>query len=442
LRPVALVSAVDRPVHLAEPGTTSSTPLPRPAPYVGVEVGLPAHPGPDRLTAVLTGDGLVLRAVLEDGQAWLEVERQTGPQVLRSRRSSRVTGPVDALGLALTGTHVTVLTRAAGRWTGRARTDLVDSTADVRDPAWLAGLEVRHDGAATRVLAGGFGQVGLRDTRLVTHADGTPYDDGSGRAWLCATSAGPGHFGTGHTSVWALDPATLELAHTADLFFTRPDGRVFGDHATHLLRDDDAWLVATNSWGDLDPTREGARVEVLLARSAADLRHGVHVLDAAPLALPTRGRCVGVWDPHLLRTDAGWLVGYVQATRFFRFHPVLAQGPTLDALRLRASAPRRRATEGTTLLPRPEGTLVLFSDGRDGRRGERAQWVVADLDLQPRGTLDAPYPTNIPWPTLVPDGEGDGALLVTFDGTRHGGRVCGYGTHGDLVVLRGEPGRS
>ena len=179
---------------------------------------------------------------------------------------------------------------------------------------------------------------------------------------------------------------------------------------------------------------------MLLGRSTADLRHGVHVLDAAPLALPTRGRCVGVWDPHLLRTDAGWLVGYVQATRFFRFHPVLAQGPTLDALRLRASAPRRRATEGTTLLPRPEGTLVLFSDGRDGRRGERAQWVVADLDLQPLRTLDAAYPTNIPWPTLVPDG--DGALLVTFDGTRHGGRVCGYGTHGDLVVLRGEPGRS
>lgn len=436
-------------MHLEQPGTTSSTPLPRVAPYVGVEVGLPAAPGAGRLAATLTGAGLVLRAVLEDGQAWLEVDGPGGAQVLRSRRSGRVTGPVDALGLALTGTHVIVLTRADGRWTGRARTDLVDSPVDVRDPGWLDGLVAGHDGPAGHVLAGGFGQVGLRDTRLVTHADGTPYDDGSGRAWLCATSAGPGHFGTGHTSVWALDRATLELTHTADLFTTRPDGRVFGDHATHLLRDGATWLVATSTWGDLDPAREGARVEVLLASSGADLPHGVHLLDAAPLALPTQGRCVGVWDPHLLRTAEGWLVGYVQATRFFRFHPVLAEGPALDALRLRASAPRRRATEGTTLLPRPGGTAVLLSDGRDGRRGEREQWVVADLDLRPVGVLDATYPTNIPWPTLVPEGpggpeshEGGGWLLVTFDGTRHGGRVCGYGTHGDLVVLRGEPGRS
>lgn len=340
---------------LETPGPASSTPLPRPAPCAAVEGGLAG----DRLVLTLAGDGLVLRAVHEAGETWLEVDGT----VLRSRWSSRADDPVDAVGLTLTGTHVVALTRTGGAWTGRARADLLDLRPDapVRDPAWLAGLAVGHEGAAASLVAGGFGQVGLRDVRLVTQADGSPLER-DGLTWLCATSAGPGHFGTGHTSVWSLDRSTLEVEHRADLFFQRPSGpEVFGDHASHLVRDGDGWLVATSTWGDLDPAREGARVEVLLARSDADLLEGVHVLAASSLPLPTRGRAVGVWDPHLLRTGDGWLVGYVQATKFFRFHPVLAHGPSLDALALSAAAPDRRATEGTTLLPRPGGDPLVLA---------------------------------------------------------------------------------
>jgi hypothetical protein len=48
--------------------------------------------------------------------------------------------------------------------------------------------------------------------------------------------------------------------------------------------------------------------------------------------------------------------------------------------------------------------------------------------------LDAPYPTNLPWPSLA---EVDGGwLLATFNGRRAGGDLLGYGTHGDLVVMR------
>jgi hypothetical protein len=36
---------------------------------------------------------------------------------------------------------------------------------------------------------------------------------------------------------------------------------------------------------------------------------------------------------------------------------------------------------------------------------------------------------------VVPLGDGDW-LLVTFDGTPVGGPLTGYGTHGDLVVMR------
>ncbi|MEE3128009.1 MAG: hypothetical protein VX494_12435 [Actinomycetota bacterium] len=453
MRPVDPVSAVDRPVSRTLPGRTSVTPLPRRAPYAAVRAGLVDR---EPLALSLAGPDLLLRAAYDGEHCRLELDGVTGPVVLRSRRDGRA-GDAAALALCLTGTHAAVLTQdhEGGPWTGRARVDLATSHPRAarltRSPTWLEDLQVGHDGAATALVAGGFGQLGLRDLRLVTHADGRPYDDGSGRLHLTATSAGPGPFGTGHTSVWAFDPARVGsgagapeaglLTHTADLFVRRRgSSAVLGDHAGHLLRDDDAWLLATSTWGDFDPDRHDASVGVTLAETDVDLLHGVHVVSGEPLPLPADDPSVGVWDPHLLRTDDGWLVGYVSATRFFRFHPVIAAGPDLDSLALRAADPFRRASEGTTLLTLHGGagsprTIVLVSDGRDGPRAAREQWAVLDPDLRPRGVLEAAYPTNIPWPTLVPHGED--WLVVTFDDTRQGGRVCGYGTHGDVVVMRG-----
>ena len=77
---------------------------------------------------------------------------------------------------------------------------------------------------------------------------------------------------------------------------------------------------------------------------------------------------------------------------------------------------------------------MLASDGRDGRRGQRRGYPVFDLRLAEVGALDAPYPTNIPWPTLVR--EGGGWLMVGFNGRPYGGPLVGYGSHGDVVLLR------
>jgi hypothetical protein len=76
--------------------------------------------------------------------------------------------------------------------------------------------------------------------------------------------------------------------------------------------------------------------------------------------------------------------------------------------------------------------MVLASDSRKNPRGHRAEFPVFDLSLRQTGRLDAPYPTNVPWPTLAETD--DGWVLVTFNGTRAGGDLAGYGTHGDLVV--------
>lgn len=428
-----------RPVDLLAPGsigvdTTSAgmVPLPAVAPYVAATAA--AYDGS---VLALRLAGLRLSASLGGGSLSLGVSRGLDARELRSRRFHRAEEPA-RIGLSLTGTHLTAWSLEAAGWVARARHDLRDEL-DTRDEHSLADLRVElPDGGGT---AGGFGQLGLRDVRFVTDLDGRPLRDGTS-LWLSATSAGPGFFDTAHTSVWRLDPAGLEVVHSADLFFRRPDRPgVFGDHATHLVRTDDGWLVATSTWGDFEKptTRAGRRtasgLRVTLAESEADLLHGTHVLDTRELPLPTDGlTSVATWDPHLVRRDGAWLVGFVNARRFFDFHPALAGGPSLDDLRLLGAATGRTSTEGTTLVEVDGRMVVLASDGRDSPRGLRARFPVLDLAMAEVGLLDAPYPTNLPWPSV--GRLDDGWLMATFNGRPAGGKLLGYGTHGDLVLMR------
>ncbi len=426
LPPFEIIHRV-RPVDLVRP-----TPTPPRAPYVGSEAAV--SPGA-AAGLVLASGGVELVGTLDDRGLALRVTVDGRTTHHRTRRHARPAGKVERIGLTLTGAHLVLWSHEHGEWLARARVDLGDRV-DVHDEAWLADLEHGATGAATDLRHGGFGQLGLRDLRLVTHADGTAYREDDGLVLLTATSAGPGAFPTGHASVWSLHPERLDLEHRADLFFRRPDRPgVYGDHACHLLRDGDRWRVAASTWGDFDRSSADASVAVTLAESTDDLTRGVHVLDTQVLALPVTGfASVGVWDPHLVRTDDGWTVGYVSAQKFFRFHPVLAQGPSLDRLSVRAAATDRRATEGTTLVRVGRTWRVLASDGRDGRRDQRARFPVLDLDLRETGVLDAPYPTNLPWPTLLPTD--DGWLMITFNGTAYGGPLVGYGSHGTVVVAR------
>jgi hypothetical protein len=442
-----------RPVRLVVPGTA----LPAVAPCVAVQAELI---GTRRAELALTSGGDSVTATY-DGTVTLHVTTGSTTTEHRSRRYGRPAGEVAAVALALTGPQVTAFTRERGRWVARARYDLTDRL-DTHDETWLGALQATSTGPVDHVETGTFGQLGLRDLRVVSNADGSPFEHSDG-ILLTASSSGPGFFPTGHTSVWTLDPETFELEHLSDLFFRRPDRPgVFGDHASHLLRHRDRWLVATSTWGDfvtpgrrqprssaaLRPgpqskdfelpsrKRPGTGVRVTVAETRADLLSGQHVLDTRALDLPTSGpRSVGVWDPHLVRSDGEWLVAYVSAPRFFRFHPALARGANLDTLQLHAADLERRATEGPTLVHLDDGWRLLASDGRAGRRGQRAAFPVFDLDLQQLGRIDATYPTNLPWPTVVR--HGDDWLMVGFNGASYGGPLVGYGSHGQVVVQRG-----
>lgn len=476
LRPVSLVAeAGGARLDLAGDGLDdprlvgAGAPLAAPAPCVAAEATLrDAADGPVEVALLLGGWRLAGWYDPRRGRTGLTLTPPDGPPAaLRSRRHGRARERPTKLGLALTGPWLSLLTHERGAWVVRARTDLRDhaGTPDVHDQAVLAGLAV---GLAvglgpvpggvgrrlTRLRAGGFGQLGLRDVRLVTDADGEPLRDGR-RLWLTATHAGPAFADAAHTGVWLLDPDAGALEHTGDLFVRRPSPRrpggapgVHGDHAVHLLRDGDAWLLAATTWNELgpDPRRRppppGA-VTTVLARSDDDPRRGCRVLEATPLRLPVSPGVVGSWDPHLRREpDGGWLVAFVEADRWFRFHPALASGPDLASLEPRAADPDRSATEGVTLARLGDAedpaapVRVLVSDGPDSPAERRRRYVALDLDLREVGRLEAEYPSNLPWPTLARDG--DGWWLVTFDGTPAGGRLPGYGTHGDLVVARSE----
>lgn len=406
-----------RPVEVARPGTLDAAL----APYLAIEVAA----SPTVELALVSGDDR-LAVRYDAGGFSLAVTTGRLTTDHRSRRSGRPEAEVERVALTLTGTRLGVLARETGTWVARGVVDLRDRL-DPHDEAWLA--DVRAEGGD---LAG-FGQLGLRDVRLVTHADGSPVTRGDALL-LTATSAGPGFFDTAHTSVWALDPARAELTHLSDVFFRRPDQPgVYGDHASHLVRDGDRWLLATSTWGDFDLHRKDATVAATLAETDADLLAGRHVLDTRPLALPTTGlTSVGVWDPHLVRDGDGWLAAYVSARKFFRFHPVVAAGPTLDELTLVGAAPSLKETEGSTLVQRDGRWLLLASDGVARRY---PVWEVAADGLVALDDLDAPYPSNIPWPTVV-EHAGE-TWLVGFDGEPVGGRIVGYGSHGALHLARG-----
>lgn len=469
-----------------------SAQAPAAAPYVAVEIGLDQADGAadgatDGATEGATsgspgrvvvgwrsagGVGLHGWADLGSRHVGLEVTDRAGVvRTLRSRRLGRLSRRPARLALTVTGNALTLLVADAehATWTARARFDVPTALLDLRDERVPAGLTLTlrapADAGVRWLRAGAFGQLGLRDLHVATTPEGdvVRHDDG---VLMAATSAGPGFFPTAHTSLWRFDPASGRLDHLSDVFFrrrptpalraartrrgaghrtfSRSGPGVYGDHGTQVIRAPDGWLVLTSSWGDF--THQGVRI--LTARTDADLTRGTHVLDATPLPLPTHD--LGAWDPHLMRLtgtrdeqdEEDWVLAYVAAQRFFDHHPVLARGPAPDRLRSVGADLRRHATEGVVLVRVAEGAdpVLLASDGRPVGRSRRERlgpppgFPVFDLALRQIGRLTAPYPTNLPWPNVWR--EGDDWWLVTFNGARAGGSLTGYGTHGDVVVMR------
>lgn len=416
-----------RPVRLVQQERTSGFR----APFVAVEALL--APGSDAVLE-LRSDGVSLRGAYDATRRrlHLEVVDATGTTSRHvSRRHGRVDAPPHAIALTLTGRWLTVWSRAASTeaWVARARVHVTDRV-EVRDPAFLHALQVTPPSGVRAWRSGTFGQIGLRDVHVVTHADGSAYTR-EGRHYVTATHAGPGFADAAQTGVWSWLPGTDDLRHESSLWWLR-GGLLHGDHAAHLVREGDRWLALTSTWGDFDRTR----MAITLTVTEADLLAGEHVLSGDELRLPEPGgRHVGVWDPHLVRIGESWHLAWVAARRYFDFRPVLGRAPTPQGpWQLLGSADDRTATEGCVIVQTEDGWRVLASDGADNPRGHRRGYPAFDLAMREVGALTAPFSSNIPWPSVV---EHDGAWsMITFDGTPYGGALPGYGTHGDVLVMR------
>lgn len=435
-RPFELVSsaftAVDEPArHVDALQVHAQGP---PAPFCAVEadvVGAATRIG----LADGAGRHLVAFADRSRGLVGLELRTERGVTVLGQQEADLT----DRFRLAfvLCENKATVLTDTGDGWHPRVtERDGVSAVLDLRDPATLGRFRYAwgpgEDGAPVRLerlRAGLFGMAGLRDQHLVQHADGTPYVR-DGHAYFTATCAGLGFFQQAHWGVFRWDLAgTRPLEQVGQLFSYR-DGLLLGDHAGQVVRDDDRgrWIVATSSWGDF--SFDG--VHVRHVETTDDVLHGVHLLETEPTPLPTD---VSAWDPGITRIDGRWHVSFVESPsqQPFDFHPALARSANgsswLEGLELVGAATDLHQCEGPILARDGDRWWFLASDG------DHRVYPVFDLDMKRVGELDAPYETNIPHPQLVP--REDGAYwLVTFDGTQFHEDVLGYGTHGDVLVMR------
>jgi hypothetical protein len=314
---------------------------------------------------------------------------------------------------------------------------------DLRRPEVLGryryGFGLAGSGAAVGLVglrAGYYGQVGIRDPHVVSYPDGRPFIQAN-KLYFTATNAGLGFIPTAHWGVWTLDLDDLGRIEQVGVIFFARNGLVLGDHAGHIVVDEDAksFRIAVTGWGDF----EFEQVHVQYARTSQGVLRGVHVVDSHPMPLPSR---FNTWDPAMARVAGRWYVAFVE-TRYrdfeqgFDFHPALARSPlggrVTDLHRVGADWSRHQ-TEGC-ILQRIGGRWYLLASDGDNR-----QYRVYNLRMDFLGTLSAPYVHNaIPHPMVVPvprNGRTE-YLLLTFDGTPFHPEVFGeFGTHGRFILMR------
>lgn len=450
-RPFAIVAPgfeqVDEPAGGAVAGLHRSGISPS-APFAAIETEVTDVT--DRFAFGLSGEATdpaaaQLLAVYDAQQGRVQLQVQCGGDTHTVADEPARLSASCRLAFVLCENQVSVLADAGdSQWTALlTERDRVAELIDLRDPGTLGGLSYAWGAPADAALvqlgqvrAGPFGYTGLRDLHLVQHDDGQPYLR-DGHVYLTATCAGMGFFHAAHWGVFTLDPGDpTSLRQVAQLYFRR-DGLLLGDHAGQIVVDDSSGrcLVGVSAWGDFGSP--GSQVHVRQVTTGLDVLAGVHVLDTEQVALPTD---VGAWDPAITCIDDRWHVAFVESPSQgdpFDFHPALAVGPEggepFADLKLVGADTGLEQCEGPILQRVDDEWSLLASDGW------HRVYLAYDLAMRRReGTVDAPYGSNIPHPQLVPLPDG-GWWLVTFDGTQFAEKQLGYGTHGDVVVMRAEP---
>lgn len=356
-----------------------------------------------------------------------------------------------------------IIKRDVKRETG----DLLDLRDETVLETYKNGFGARSDSGATiifdRVRAGYYGEAGVRDPHVIQYADGTPYIKNN-KLYFTLTNAGLGFFEKAHWAVWTMDLSDYtKIEQVGNVFWRNAEDptKVLGHHAGQIVLDgkNDRWIVVVSSWGDFGPqggtgaTAAAPPVDILYAEEPAstNLLRGVHILtgEKHPVnAVPAPSE--GKWDPGLTRIDGTWYLAYVIAHDLFSdFNPALAKSPPggdhTEAVIFVGEDTEKVATEGSIIQKLDKEWRVLASCGDDEPAQFQGRYPMYTLEMKFDGYLDAPHPTNIPHPMVVPIPVGSRRrrrtkyIMITFNGTQYYEPILGYGTHGDFFVMEGRP---
>jgi hypothetical protein len=409
------------------------------APFAAVEVDVADARGGIVLAGLATASGDHVAATYDADRRRVAISVRRAGRV-RLVRKKKVNLPTAfRFAFAVCENQVTALVDTGDGWQPLlTERDRVAALVDLRRPEVLGDFSYAWGSPPAKpatlgdVRAGLFGMTGVRDPHLVQHSDGRPYLR-DGKAYFTFTCAGLGFFQQAHWGVFTMDLARPNQLEQVAQLYSRRDGLLLGDHAGQIVRDDDndQWIVAFSSWGDF--AFDGVHVRHTTTRD--DVLHGVHLLETDRTPLPTS---VSSWDPAITRIEGRWHVGFVESPSQapFDFHPALARGPVgaswAEGLELVGAATELHKCEGPILTRLDDQWWLLASDG-----GNRL-YPVYDMDMARHGRLDAPYPTNIPHPQIVPLPDG-GHLMVSFNGKQYAEETMKYGGHGDVVLMHSLP---
>lgn len=343
---------------------------------------------------------------------------------------------------------------------------------DLRDVTVLGGYKNGFGARAASgkivlggVEAGYYGEAGVRDPHCVQYADGTPYIK-ENKLYFTLTNAGLGFFEKAHWGVWTMDLDDYDNIEQVGNVFWHNDGdttKVLGHHAGQIVLDEakGRWIVLVSSWGDFGPQGgDGALtpgvvtpnpanppVDILYTErpGSENILNGVHVLTGKRHPVnDVPYKTEGKWDPGITRIGDRWYFAYVIANDLFTdFQPALARsavGGDHTALTFVGTDAGKRATEGPIIQKLGSQWRVLASCGDDepDELGFDNKYPMYTLDMRFDGYLDAPHPTNIPHPMVVPIPLSTGNtkyIMITFNGTQYYEPLLGYGTHGDFIVM-------
>ncbi len=220
---------------------------------------------------------------------------------------------------------------------------------------------------------------------------------------------------------------------------------------------------------------------------STNILRGVHVVEGKKhpvnnVPFPTEGK----WDPGLTRINGRWYMAYVIALDLFaNFQPALARSPEngdhTETVEFVGADWEKRATEGSIIqklggewrmfascgddeLPEFQGRYPIYfleaanpnapaelPPGSPDRPRDTTERFEPPTEEEKRlralavdGELDAPHPTNIPHPQIVPISYRSGGrtrtkyIWITFNGDQYYIERLGYGTHGDFYVMQAE----